>query len=206
MIRIGITGGSGSGKTQFCEGLCNAIGVHKVLIISGDNFYKDLSHMSEEEQRKVDFDSPASYDFEELAATIELFKHNAHSIVVPKYDFITHTRSGYTEHKLDGIEVVIFEGIFMFYNKNIRGLFDYKFFIDAPADERLVRRTVTCSQRGWNMTDFMSKWGDQIQPGYKKYISPTREYADLIIPSNTRGPNKMFTKTMGFIKMLLEGK
>lgn len=207
MLVLGITGGSGSGKTEFCQALATIMAdTHgSVRVVLGDNFYKDQSNLSLEEQKKVDFDNPNSYDFDALYEVITAVKSNNNVVRMPKYNFVTHARDGYTDMMMTE-SVVIFEGIFMFHNKRVRDLFDYKFFIDAQADERLVRRTLTCSTRGWDMEEFMTKWSEQIQPGYKKFIAPMKEYADLIIPSNTRGPNKFFSKTIGFLKYLLKGQ
>ena len=55
---VGISGGSGSGKTMFAEKLKKEFGEKRITIINQDSYYKDLSHMSFNERCKQNFDHP----------------------------------------------------------------------------------------------------------------------------------------------------
>jgi uridine kinase len=62
------------------------------------------------------------------------------STQVPVYDFKSNAR---IEGKFDTIrpsDVVLLEGILVFYLKDVREMFDMKLFVDTDADTRLARR------------------------------------------------------------------
>ncbi|MBM3382594.1 MAG: hypothetical protein FJY29_09165 [Betaproteobacteria bacterium] len=68
-VVVGVSGGSGSGKTTFCRELVAARGEAKVLHLKQDNYYRDLSHMTPVERDAVNFDHPQALEFELLSSS-----------------------------------------------------------------------------------------------------------------------------------------
>ena len=63
------------------------------------------------------------------------------TIYRPVYDFSIHNRVPETV-KVEPKKVILIEGILIFENKELRDLMDIKIFVDADADERLMRRMI----------------------------------------------------------------
>jgi len=186
-ILIGICGGSGSGKSEFAVSISKEIG--ESVMISSDNFYKDLSYMSEEERKHVDFDDPVSFDHNELFYTLARIKKETPSeIEIPEYDFITHTRRA-EKKKIPVRKVVIVEGLFILSYEKIRKLFDYKIFIDSPSGERLARRLDRDEKnRGRQVTDIIDQWRKNVEPGFQKHMRFTKGFADIVVNSTFEEP------------------
>ncbi len=186
-ILIGICGGSGSGKSEFAQNIASEI--DDLVIISTDNFYRDLSYMSEEERKKVDFDKPSSVDMDELYYTLaKIKKNNLSEIAIPKYDFKDHVRS--KDKKIVTIKkIVIIEGLFIFTDERVRDLFDYKIFVDSASGERLARRLDRDEKvRGRDKMDIVDQWRRNVEPGFQKHIRFTKSYADFVINSRFEEP------------------
>ncbi len=186
-ILIGVCGGSGSGKSEFAKTIAEAL--EDAVLISTDNFYKDLSYMSEEERKQVNFDDPESYDLEELYYVLsKIKKDKTHEIEVPEYNFVNHTRK--KEKKQIKIKkVIIFEGLFIFSEERIRELFDYKIFIDSASGERLARRVYRDEKlRGRGINDIIERWRKNVEIGFQKHKRFTKSYADIVINSRFEEP------------------
>jgi uridine kinase len=186
-ILIGICGGSGSGKSEFAQNIASEI--DDLVIISTDNFYRDLSYMSEEERKNVDFDKPSSVDLDELYYTLaKIKKDNLNEIAIPVYDFKEHVRS--REKKIVTLKkVVIIEGLFIFTDERVRDLFDYKIFVDSASGERLARRLDRDEKvRGRDKGDIVDQWRRNVEPGFQKYIRFTKSHADFVINSRFEEP------------------
>ena len=78
MLIIGITGGTGCGKTTVVNQIINELPENEVGVISQDSYYNDLSHLSMEERVKVNFDHPNSIDFDLLSASRNYRTRSAH--------------------------------------------------------------------------------------------------------------------------------
>ncbi len=59
---------------------------------------------------------------------------------VPVYDFKTNSRKEGEYTTIYPSDVVLLEGILVFYHQDIRDMFDMKLFVDTDADTRLARR------------------------------------------------------------------
>jgi len=138
MLIIGITGGTGCGKTTVVNQIIKELSGEEVTVISQDSYYKDLSHLSFEERTKNNFDHPNSIDFELLKEHLLKLKAGE-TIQSPTYSFVEHNRTKETV-LVKPTKVVIVEGILIFSHPDIRSLFDIKIFVHADSDERLIRR------------------------------------------------------------------
>lgn len=155
----------------------------EVCVISQDSYYKDTSHLSYEERVKINFDHPQAIDFELLVAHLkELRKGNP--IDQPVYSFVEHNRTSDTI-KTYPKKVVIVEGILILTHPDIREMFDVKLFVHADSDERLIRRLKRdISERGRDLNEVLSRYQSTLKPMHMEFIEPTKEFADIIIPTN----------------------
>ena len=183
MLIIGITGGTGCGKTTVVDQIIGELPADEVAVISQDSYYKDLSHLTMEERVKVNFDHPNSIDFELLAQHLHDLKQGK-TILQPVYSFVAHNR---TKEFVETAprKVVIVEGILIMTHPELRALFDIKIFVHADSDERLMRRLKRdIKERGRDLEEVLNRYQQTLKPMHEQFIEPTKEYADIIIPNN----------------------
>lgn len=180
-VVIGISGGSGSGKTTIAESLVERIGEDDILLIKQDYYYKDNSHLAFEERANLNYDCPDAFDTPLLIEQIaQLLKGQA--IEQPQYDFTIHNRK--TERILvQPRKIVLIEGILILHDDILRDMMDIKVFVDAEADIRLLRRVLRdTKERGRSIESISEQYLETVRPMYEKYIHPTKKYADIIVP------------------------
>lgn len=183
MLIIGITGGTGSGKTTVVKQIIDELKNEEVDVISQDSYYKNLSHLSKEERVKTNFDHPKSIDFDLLVAHLKELKAG-NTIQQPVYSFTEHNRTKQTI-ETQPRKVVIVEGILIFAHPDIREMFDIKIFVHADSDERLIRRLKRdISERGRDLDEVLWRYQTTLKPMHQQFIEPTKEFADIIIPTN----------------------
>lgn len=180
-VIIGISGGTGSGKTTFAKKIDKCISSKlRTNLIQQDNFYKDRSHLSVEERECINFDHPNSIDIKFLGSTI--FKQKkGEAVFIPQYDFLTHSRK---EESLifNNVDVVIVEGTLIYINKKLRNLFDYKIFLEVDDDIRFIRRLERdIQERGRTCDKVINQYIKTVRPMHKKYVEPSKKYADSIL-------------------------
>ena len=191
---IGIAGGSGSGKTRLVKNILSEINTKKVISIMVDSYYKDLSHLSFDERCENNFDHPDSIDFELLYNDLKKILNNQ-PIKTPVYDYKTHTRKKNEFQLIDNVNVILLEGIFALYSEKIRNLMDLKIFVDTPSDIRILRRVKRdVNKRARTIESIIKQYNDTVRPMYIKFVKPTKDYADLIIPYG--GKNKTSIDTI----------
>jgi len=181
MLIIGICGGTGSGKTTVVNKILDILPADHVAILSQDSYYKDNSNISLEERKQINFDHPESIEFDLLYKHLTELK-NGRSIEKPIYSYITCTRSSETIH-IESKDVILIEGILLFTDKRIRDVCNVKVFVDAPADERLLRvikRDII--ERGRNVEQTLDRYIDTVKPMHEQFIEPTKRFADIIVP------------------------
>uniref|UniRef100_A0A669AX23 Uridine-cytidine kinase n=1 Tax=Oreochromis niloticus TaxID=8128 RepID=A0A669AX23_ORENI len=180
---IGLCGGSASGKTTVANKIIEALDVPWVVLLSMDSFYKVLNKEEQElaAKNEYNFDHPDAFDFELLVNILRKLKKGK-SIKVPVYDFTTHSRR--KEWKtVYGANVVIFEGILAFANKELLKLLDMKVFVDTDSDIRLIRRLKRdISQRGRDISGIIKQYNKFVKPAFEQYIEPTVQVADIVVP------------------------
>ena len=183
MLIIGIAGGTGCGKTTVVEQIIAQLPKNEVCVISQDSYYKDTSNLSYQERVKINFDHPNSIDFDLLLQHLKSLREGD-SFEQPVYSFVEHNRTGKTITTYPK-KVVIIEGILILTQPEIRDMFDVKVFVHADSDERLIRRLKRdISQRGRNMDEVLTRYQTTLKPMHQQFIEPTKEFADIIIPTN----------------------
>jgi uridine kinase len=183
MLIIGIAGGTGSGKTTVVQQIIEELPENEVCVISQDSYYKDTSHLLYDERVKINFDHPQAIDFHLLVQHLkELRKGN--SFEQPVYSFVEHNRTGDTITTFPK-KVIIVEGILILTNPEIREMFDIKVYVHADSDERLIRRLKRdIAERGRDLEEVLNRYQTTLKPMHQQFIEPTKEFADIIIPTN----------------------
>ena len=185
---IGISGGTGSGKTRFTKELISRCNSNDLIYISQDSYYKDLSHLSYNDRCQVNFDSPDAIDFKELHEDLKNLLNN-NDVNIPVYNYKRHKRMK-DSTKLEPRPIIILEGIFSLYKSEIRELIDCKIFVDTPADIRILRRAKRdINKRDRSIESVFSQYIETVRPMHEKFVEPTKTYADIIVMDG--GKNKM---------------
>ena len=188
MLIIGIAGGSGSGKTTVVEAITEQL-KDRVVVIPQDSYYKDSSHLSEEEKRYLNFDHPDSIDFALLNSQLQDLKEGR-TIEQPVYSYITCSRSKTETITVHPAEVIIVEGILIFTCEELRKQLDLKIFVDADDDDRLMRVMARdILERGKTVDWVIERYSKTVKPMFLQFIHPSKRYADIIIPQG--GHNKV---------------
>lgn len=178
---IGIAGGSGSGKSTFTNRLKNFFG-DNITVIYHDNYYRANDDLSMEERRKINYDHPQALETDLLVEHLEALR-NGDSIKCPVYDFTQHNRSDKTV-TINPSRVIVVEGILIFQDERLRDLFDIKIFVEADADERILRRVVRdMEERGRELQDIIEHYLATVKPMHYLYVEPTRNVADIVLNS-----------------------
>jgi uridine kinase len=184
---IGIAGGTGSGKSTMSSKLLDTFS-ERAVMISQDDYYKDLSHLPLEERSKRNFDHPDSIDFDLLKKHIILLKEDR-SIEVPVYNFCDCTR----ENRIRTVkpaEIIIVEGILLFAVPEIRDLCDLKIFVETDDDIRLLRRMERdMNHRSRDFKSIRDQYLTTVKPMHEAFVEPSKRYADVIIPTLKRNDN-----------------
>lgn len=180
-IFIGITGGSGSGKTTVVKKIKTEIPSKSLTIIEQDSYYKDQSQLTYEERCKTNYDHPFAFDSDLLLQHLKDLREGK-SIEKPVYDYEIHNRTKVTQ-TVEPRDIIVLEGILIFYDKRIRDMLDIKIFVDTDSDIRLVRRIIRdMSDRGRTVDSVLTQYMQTVRPAHEQFIEPTKKFADIIIP------------------------
>lgn len=180
-VIIGIAGGTGSGKSTFTDKLKALFG-DEVTVIYHDNYYRAHDEIPFEERKVINYDHPDSLETELLLEHLKALKAGR-SVQCPVYDFTQHNRSDkFVE--ICPSSIIILEGILIMADERLRKLMDIKIFVDADADERILRRVRRdMVERGRDIDNIMDQYLTTVKPMHYMYIEPTRHYADIVINS-----------------------
>ena len=181
MLIIGIAGGTGSGKTTVVRKIIQSLPEGEVTVIPQDSYYRDNSNLPLEERLKLNFDEPAAIEFELLVNQLKDLKAGK-PVEQPIYSYLTCTRSKETI-PIQPRDVIIVEGILILCDEELRNMMDMKVFVDADADDRLIRvinRDII--ERGRTVEMVIDRYEKVLKPMHLQHIEPTKRYVDLIIP------------------------
>ncbi|ADX24924.1 MULTISPECIES: uridine kinase [Streptococcus] len=180
-IIIGVTGGSGGGKTSVSRAILDSFPNARIAMIQHDSYYKDQSHMSFEERVKTNYDHPLAFDTDFMIQQLkELLA--GRPVDIPIYDYKKHTRSDKT-FRQDPQDVIIVEGILVLEDERLRELMDIKLFVDTDDDIRIIRRIKRdMMERGRSLESIIDQYTSVVKPMYHQFIEPSKRYADIVIP------------------------
>lgn len=201
MLVIGIAGGTGSGKTTVVRRIIESLPKDEVAVMPQDCYYKDNSHIPLETRLTMNYDEPASIEWSLLCSQLQQLREGK-TIEMPTYDFLTCSRMKETV-TIKPREVVVVEGILVLTDKVLRDMMDVKVFVDADADERLIRVIHRdCIERGRTPQMVIDRYQATLKPMHELYIEPSKRYADLIVPQG--GNNRVAVKLLtDYIRSLL---
>jgi uridine kinase len=178
---IGISGGTGSGKTTVSQKIIASIGESNAAYLQQDSYYRNLDAMPLDQRHQVNFDHPDAYDNDLMLRHLRDLCAGE-SIERPVYDFVTHSRRLETVH-VDPLPVIIVEGILIFCDERMRSLMDLKIFVDCEADIRFIRRLERDIRvRGRTVESVIGQYLATVRPMHLQFIAPCMRYADIILP------------------------
>lgn len=201
MLIIGIAGGTGSGKTTVVRRIVESLPADEVAVISQDCYYKDNHHIPLEVRLQMNYDEPASIEWELLARHLDELRSGV-AVDMPTYDFLTCARLPETV-RVEPRKVIVVEGILVLTDPEMRDRMDVKVFVDADADDRLIRViTRDCVERGRTPQMVIDRYQSMLKPMHELYIEPSKKYADLIVPQG--GHNHVAIKLLtDYIRSLI---
>lgn len=180
-IIIGVTGGSGSGKTSVSRAIFDQLHGHSLMMLQEDSYYKSQDDVPFEERTKVNYDHPNAFDTDLLIEQLEDLL-NWKTIEIPVYDYAAHTRSKEVVVQ-EPREVIIVEGILTLNDARLRDLMDIKIFVDTDDDIRIIRRIKRdIEERGRTLQSVIDQYLETVKPMYHQFIEPSKRYADIIVP------------------------
>ena len=195
---IGITGGSGSGKSTIVRKIGEVCS--DFVFIPQDNYYKSATFINNENITAFNFDHPDAFDMQLLHEHLSSLKQDK-PIEMPQYDFVHHKRRDETIH-VEPKPLVIIEGLMVLHDKAIRDLLDLKLYVDTPDDIRCIRRFKRdIAERGRTVDSVCNQYLEVVRPGHFNFIEPTKAYADLIIPEGGYNENAL-SVLIPFVKEL----
>ena len=185
MLTVGITGGTGSGKTTILELLKKEFLENDIGFISQDSYYNDNGKLSFDEKNKINFDHPDAIDFELIINHLNLLK-NKKNINQPIYSFIHHNRIEKTK-LVKPKKIMIIEGILILNNIKLRDMIDYKVFVNATENLRFKRRLDRdINERGRIKEEVIELFNTRLNKMHKLYVEPMKEFCDIIIDNNNK--------------------
>lgn len=201
-IIIGIAGGTGSGKSTFTNKLKDFF-KDNVAVLYHDNYYRAQDELPFDERKKVNYDHPDAFETELLLEQLKMLKKGK-SIECPVYDYSRHNRSKEVT-VVEPKQVILLEGILVLADPKLRDLLDIKIFVEADADERILRRVIRdVKERGRDIEGVVEQYLTTVKPMHYLYVEPTRSMADIVINS---GMNEVaFQIVKNHIQIILNGK
>ncbi|KAH8383524.1 hypothetical protein KR009_009145 [Drosophila setifemur] len=188
---IGVAGGTASGKSTVCKKIMEQLGQaemdhtqRQVVAISQDSFYRELTPAEKAKAQKglFNFDHPDAFNEELLFNTLQNIL-KGHKVEIPSYDYRTNSLDFENILVIYPADVVLFEGILVFYFPKIRDLFHMKLFVDTDSDTRLARRVPRdINERGRDLDAVLTQYMTFVKPAFEEFCSPTKKFADVIIP------------------------
>lgn len=178
---IGLAGGTGSGKTTVAEAIVAAAGPGNAVVLPQDAYYLAQPDLPFELREKTNYDEPGAFDTELLTGQIDALLEGR-SVERPVYDFSLHDRAA-TTVRVDPAPVVVVEGILVLHEPDLRARMALKVFVDAPPDERFIRRLERdVKERGRSAESVIDQYRRTVKPMHDLFVEPAKQHADLILP------------------------
>lgn len=179
MLIIGICGASGSGKSTLAKELAMRL-EGRCIYLKQDSYYKDHPDMTFEERENINYDEPEAFEHSELVADLIALREGK-AITAKDYDYTQHRRCD-SDDVIEPADVVLLEGIHVFYDQAIKDLLDFKIFIQVDPDVCLLRRVKRdIRDRGRSVEGIYRQYLDTVKPMYERYIRNYVDDADLIV-------------------------
>lgn len=179
-IVVAVVGASGSGKSQLVSSLTSRVLGASVAVLSIDDYYRDLTHLSFAERNDINFDHPDAIEFERLVDDLASLK-SGDPIQAPVYDFTQHTRAEHSQ-SVRPADIIVLEGVLAMSDPTTRRLVDYTIFVDTPLDVCLARRIERDAiQRGRSEASVRDFWETRAMPMFAEFVRHWRSEAHLVV-------------------------
>lgn len=200
---IGLAGGAGSGKTTVARAIVRAAGEGNVTFLPQDAYYRAQSEVPFEVRVQTNYDEPSAFDTELLLEHIDTLLRGE-TVARPVYDFAQYDRADRTV-ALASAPVIVVEGILVLHDAQLRQRMALKVFVDAPADERFIRRLERdVRERGRSAESVITQYRRTVKPMHDLFVEPTKQHADLIVPEG--GNNRIALEVlMAYVASLVKG-
>lgn len=180
---VGITGGSGSGKTYFLKRIIEEMGTENVCFVSQDNYYKDRSEQPLDANGIQNYDTPESIDLQKFADDVSSLIAGE---TVRKTEY-TYNNPNVTPKILvfKPKPILLVEGLFIYHFERVKSQLDLKIFVDAKYHIKMKRRIKRDNlERGYDLHDVLYRYEQHVVPAFEKYVAPHRDYVDIVVPNN----------------------
>jgi uridine kinase len=178
---IGISGGTGSGKTTVANRILESVSACEVVFIQQDSYYRNIEDLPLDYRQVANFDHPDALDNDLLVRHVRMLKAGE-AIELPIYDFKTNTRALETR-LVEPKPIVIVEGILVFVDARLLEQMDIKVFVDTPDDIRFIRRLRRdIAERGRTLESVIEQYVETVRPMHMQFVEPSKRHADVIIP------------------------
>lgn len=180
---VAMVGGSGAGKTSVAREVYKHFG-DRAAILSMDDYYINMEPGID--PRTFNFDSPKAFDFDLMMKHLAALKEG-NPVQVPVYNMVTYRREDGISKSFSPKPLLIVEGILILYKKELRSLFDFSVYIDAPADERLMRRIERdTKERGRSVDSIIRQYREFVAPSFENFIEPQKYFCDIVLPDGVQ--------------------
>jgi uridine kinase len=178
---IGISGGTGSGKTTIANRILESVSASEVVFLQQDSYYRNINDLPLDYRNIANFDHPDALDNDLLVNHVRRLKAGE-AVELPLYDFKTHTRLNETRY-VEPKPIVIVEGILIFADPRLLEQMDIKVFVDTPDDIRFIRRLRRdLAERGRTVESVIEQYTVTVRPMHMQFVEPSKRHADVIIP------------------------
>ena len=200
MLTIGICGASGSGKSTLAEELQQRI-TRPCILLKQDSYYRDHPDMDFSQRERINYDEPEAFEHDLLRDDLFALRNNK-PITVKSYDYKQHRRNDPGE-LIQPADVVLLEGIHVFYDPEVRRLLDFKIFIQVDPDICLLRRIQRdILERGRDINGIADQYLSTVKPMYEKYIRNYQSDADVVVMQG--GKNARIVEILnGYLRSVL---
>jgi len=188
-LLVGISGGSGCGKTRLANELAARIG-QDAYTLSTDNYYRTLSEQDHFKALEggINFDTPEALDLAQMAVDLMRVKEDLEwPLLLPSYNFSSHHQT-LGKVPLPRPRALLVEGLFVLQSQELRELMDVRLFVQDDLDRCLSRRLRRDTvERGIPLAASLIQYEQYVRPAYTEFIAPSAVHADLLIPSRLNG-------------------
>lgn len=203
-VCVGVSGGSGSGKTAVAGEIARRVGHERVVLINQDRYNHDLAHLDGEQLLRHNFDHPSAIDGELLIEHVRKLKHGQPADL-PVYDFVHHRRTAAVE-RVEPRPLLLVEGILVLAIPAMRELLDLRLFVDTEADLRFIRRLRRdLAERGRSVDEVVTQYLEIVRPMHRELVEPSKRWAELIIEEGAANTNAVDRAVRRIEQLLREG-
>ena len=180
---IGISGGSGSGKTSFIQDIKTHFTSEEICFLSQDDYYRPREEQKSDENGIKNFDLPESIDIDEYFFDLVRLT-NGIEVERNEYTYNNNLKEP-TVIRFKPAPIIIVEGLFVFNEPKLYDIMDLRIIIHATDTQKIIRRIKRDRvERNYPLEDVLYRYEHHVLPSFEAFISPFLNKVDLIINNN----------------------